>query len=138
VIVLDTNVLSELMRAAPEPRVIAWISVQPDASLFTTALTEAEVLYGLAAMPLGKRRKALEDAATGLFSDFEGRILAFDSAAAGDYAKIAVARRMSGHPIALADAQIAAIARSRGARLATRDVAGFEGCGVDVIDPWRS
>lgn len=137
-IVLDTNVLSEIMREAAEDRVLEWISSQPSASLFTTSLTEAEILYGLAVMPGGKRRKALEDAAEGLFADFEGRILAFDSGAARSYAQIASARRRSGRPISLADAQIAAIARSRGAQLASRNTNDFTDCGVALIDPWKA
>lgn len=135
-IILDTNVLSELMRKVAEKRVLKWIEAQSSASLFTTALTEAEVLYGLASMPTGKRRKALEDAAAGLFSDFEPRILAFDSAAARAYAQIVLGRTKAGRPMSVIDAQIAAIARSRGAHLATRNHGDFEDCGVDLIDPW--
>jgi hypothetical protein len=135
-IILDTNVLSELMREKALPRVLQWLSAQPSSSLFTTAISEAEVLYGVAALPKGKRHKALEEAAMGLFQDFGGRILSFDSAAARHYAEIAIARRLAGQPISFADAQIVAIARSRGAKVATRDGAGFAGCGVELVDPW--
>ncbi len=137
-IILDTNVLSELMRETPAPRVIAWLSAQAAASVFTTSLSEAEIFYGLACLPAGKRRSALEEAAAGLFSDLEGRVLSFDSAASRSYARIAAARRKAGRPIAQADAQIAAIAGSRGAKLATRDTGDFERCGIELVDPWSS
>ena len=135
-IVLDTNVLSELMRADASPRVIAWASRQASTSLFTTSITEAEIFDGLALLPKGKRRSSLESAVTGLFSDFEGRVLAFDSDAARSYATLAAARRALGRPIAFADAQIAAIVRSRGGRLATRNGHDFDACGIDLVDPW--
>lgn len=137
-IVLDTNVLSELMREHADEGVLAWVGAQAAVSLFTTAVCEAEVFYGLRALPAGKRRRALEEAAEGLFGEFEGRVLAFDSAAARVYAQLAVARRQAGRPITSADAQIAAIARSRGARLATRNGGDFEGCGLELCDPWRA
>jgi len=137
VIIVDTNVLSELMRALAAPAVLDWLSAQAAASLYTTAISEAEILYGLAVLPAGKRRKGLEAAAVGLFDDFEGRILPFDSAAAHEWAQITAVRHRSGRPISFADAQIAAIARSHGARVATRDGAGFAGCGVELIDPWQ-
>lgn len=137
-IILDTNVLSELMRASADKRVVDWVSAQPSAGLFTTALSEAEILYGIAVLPSGRRRKALEEAAGGLFADFDDRVLSFDSAAARVYAAVAAARRKAGRPISLADAQIAAIARSRGAHVATRNTVDFDDCGVHVIDPWKA
>lgn len=137
-IILDTNVLSELMRSAPDRRVLAWVSAQAAASLFTTALSEAEILYGIAVLPAGRRRKALDLAVVGLFADFGDRVLPFDSAAAQTYATIAADRRTAGRPISFADAQIAAIARTLGARLATRNTPDFDGCGVQVIDPWKA
>ena len=137
-IILDTNVLSELMRAAADKRVVDWVSAQPSAGLFTTALSEAEIHCGIAVLPAGRRRKALEEAAVGLFADFDDRVLSFDPAAARVYAAVAAARRKAGRPISLADAQIAAIARSRGARLATRNTVDFDDCGVQVIDPWKA
>ncbi|MBI3181288.1 MAG: type II toxin-antitoxin system VapC family toxin [Myxococcales bacterium] len=136
--VLDTNVLSELMRESASKPVLEWLSAQTPASLFTTTITEAEVFLGLALLPSGKRRRALEGAAAGLFADFEGRVLAFDSPAAKAFAEIGAARRRAGRPISHADAQIAAIVRSRGARLATRDGNDFGGCGIEVVDPWSS
>jgi predicted nucleic acid-binding protein len=137
-ILLDTNILSELMRPAPEKRVEQWLAEQPDASVFISAITEAELRYGVALLPSGKRRSALAAVIEDMLGeDFTGRILPFDSAAAVAFAEIAAARRQAGRPIAQADAQIAAIARSRGAALATRNVPDFEGCGIDVVNPWR-
>ncbi len=136
-IVLDTNVVSEMMRAAPDRHVTAWLAAQPVAGLFTTALTQAEILYGLALLPEGRRRGDMLAAAQPIFDeDLAGRILSFDSEAALIYPEIAASRRQSGQPISQFDAQIAAIARSRGARLATRNVRDFRDCGLDVIDPW--
>ena len=138
-ILLDTNILSELMRPTPEAAVEKWLADQPAASVFVCAITEAELRYGLALMPPGKRRSALvaeiEDM---LGEEFSGRILPFDSPAAVAFAEIAAERRQTGRPISQADAQIAAIARSRGAALATRNVPDFEGCGVEIINPWSS
>jgi len=136
-IILDTNVLSELMRPSPSDDVVAWLSGQPQQSLFTTTVTEAEIRYGLALLPSGARRDALESAAEGLFAeDLAGRVLPFDRSAAAAYALIAADRRAAGRPIAQLDAQIAAIARSRRAGVATRNVTDFSGCGVHVLDPW--
>lgn len=137
-IVLDTNVISELMRARPEAHVIEWLSAQPVASLFTTTLTQAEIFYGLALLPEGRRRDDLVTAARPIFEhEFAGRILGFDSDAAMAYPAIATQRRQAGQPISQIDGQIAAIAASRGARLATRNVRDFIGCGVDLVDPWK-
>ncbi len=136
-IIVDTNVLSELMKREPLPGVEQWLTAQPPASLFTTSVTKAEVLYGVALLPAGERRDALEEAVTSMFEeDFDGRVLAFDGAAAYDYAIIASHRRQAGKPISQFDAQIAAIARSRGAVVATRNVSDFEDCGIDVHNPW--
>jgi toxin FitB len=139
VIVLDTNVLSEMMRLDPDSTVAAWISAHPASSLFTTTVTQAEILYGVKLLPLAKRRSGLETALSEMFAtDFAGRVLPFDQAAAQAYAEIAAARRRAGRPIAQFDAQIAAIARSRDAGVATRNVADFEGCGIGLINPWRA
>lgn len=137
-IVLDTNVLSEMMRPDPDATVAAWISARPASSLFTTTVTQAEILYGLALLPSTRRRRLLEAAVSEIFAtDLAGRVLPFDQAAARSYAEIAAARRRAGRPLAQFDAQIAAIARSRGAGVATRNVTDFEGCGIDVTDPWQ-
>jgi len=138
-IILDTNVLSELMKPAPSASVVAWASAQPAAGLYTTSVTQAEILHGLVLLPKGRRRVALEAAATSMFAEeFRGRILGFGSDAAPAYARIASERRRAGRPISQFDAQIAAIAASTGAAIATRNVADFEGCGVTVVDPWRA
>lgn len=136
-IVLDTNVLSETWRPRPSPKVIGWMRSQPATVLFTTTITEAELFYGIALLPQGKRRRSLESIAGLIFAEeLAGRVLSFDSAAAREYADIAAARRRGGRPMSEADAQIAAIARSRGAAIATRNVDDFAGCGVTIVSPW--
>ena len=137
-IVLDTNVLSELMKADPFEPVVNWMAAQPVSNLYTTSITQAEILHGIFLLPAGKRRTAFEAAADSMFSeDFSGRILAFGSDAARTYARIATERRRTGLPISQADAQIAAIMRSTGATLATHNTADFDACGIKVIDPWE-
>ena len=136
-IVLDTNVISELMRDSPHPEVLAWIDDQLTSAMFVTAITEAEIRTGIALLPAGKRRRGLTAAAERTFGAlFSERVLAFDSEAARAYADIASGRRVAGRPISQADCQIAAIAKSQRASVATRDVHDFEGCGVDVLNPW--
>jgi toxin FitB len=138
-IVLDTNVLSEVMRPVPATKVLRWLGSHPASRLFTTAITQAEILYGLQLLVKGKRRTALESAIRAIFEeDFADRILPFDSDAAHIFPEIAVARRAMGRPITQLDAQIAAIARSRGAELATRNTHDFEHCGITVVDPWSA
>ncbi len=135
-ILLDADVVSELMKWTPAPGVLAWIDATPGAALFVSTVTQAEIFNGLALMPPGERRDALISAARIAFeTHFRRRILPFDSDAVEAFAALASERRQSGRPIALADAQIAAIARSRRAALATRHVADFEGCGVEVLNP---
>lgn len=137
-IILDTNVLSELMKPAPDEDVTRWMASQPASSVYTTSLTQAEVLYGIAVLPAGARRSALEAAAEAMFAEeLSDRILAFGADAARPYARIAAERRRAGRPISQFDAQIAAIARSSGAALATRNVADYDGCGVKLINPWE-
>jgi toxin FitB len=137
VIVLDTNVISEALRPRPSARVLEWIGAEPAASLFTTTITEAELLYGVALMPEGRRRRLLAAAIDRLIEEqFAGKILSFDSAAARAFAELAAARRRTGHPIGEADGRIAAIARSRGAVLATRNVGDFADCGIAIVDPF--
>jgi len=116
---------------------MVWINTLPGSAVFISAITQAEILYGVALVPEGKRREGLARAARTAFETyFRGRILPFDSEAAEAFAALAAGRRQVGRPISLADAQIAAIARSRGATLATRNVPDFEGCGVEIVDPW--
>lgn len=139
-IVLDTNVLSELIRPAPDASVAAWLGRQRRSELFTTAITEAELAYGISFRPRGRRRDALADAVSRLIEEgLGGRVLPFDRRAALVFGAFAAARRTAGRPVGVADAQIAAIARARNAALlATRDVAGLEGCGVALVDPWKA
>jgi|ERR1700677_3155361 toxin FitB len=137
-IILDTNVLSELMRAKPSPRVVAWVAAQPATELFTTSITEAEIFYGIELLSQGKRREALLAAAEAMFAeDLAGRILGFESDAAQVFSTLAAGCRALGRLISHADAQIASIAKVRRARLATHDVGDFEDCDVDLIDPWN-
>jgi predicted nucleic acid-binding protein len=136
-VILDTNVVSELMKASPRPRVMSWLGAQPRRAVFISAITEAELRVGVALLPAGRRRDGLAaEVETMIAEDFSGRVAPFDSPAAKAFAEIVADRRRSGRPISTADAQIAAIARSRGVSLATRNVRDFQGCGVDVIDPW--
>ena len=138
-IVLDTNVLSEALRPVPESSVMVWLASQPRASLFTTAVTRGEILYGIRLLSDGKRRQGLWDAARKIFDeDFAGHVLSFDSEAADMYAEISASRRAAGKPISQFDAMIVAMARSRGASVATRNVKDFEDCGTDVINPWTA
>lgn len=137
-IVLDTNVISELMRSEPHPAVFAWAAAQPRASLYTTSINCAEILFGIRALPEGKRRSALADAAAMMFEeDLGDRILPFHAPAASRYGEIVVSRRLAGTPIEAFDALIAATASVAGAAVATRDIAGFEGCGLTLINPWE-
>ena len=137
-IVLDTNVLSELMRPEPHPAVFAWVAAQPRTSLYTTSLNRAELLYGVAALPKGRRKEALAAAAELMFQDdLAGRILSFDGDGAAHYARLVAARRDAGAPIEAFDALIAATTLAAGAGIATRDVGGFAGCGLSVINPWE-
>ena len=138
-IIIDTNVVSELMRAIPDPAVLTWFASHAANSLFLTAISEAELRTGAAILPAGQRRDRLIGAIDAMIEqDFAGRILPFDSSAARSYAEIAAARRVAGKPIMDADCQIAAISRACGAAIATRNVKDFEGCGIDVINPWNA
>ncbi|WP_342629202.1 type II toxin-antitoxin system VapC family toxin [Nguyenibacter vanlangensis] len=137
-IVLDTNVISELMKPEPDKRVLGWVSSLPMSGLFITTVTQAEILYGLALLPHGRRRDGLIGAARAMFDeDFSGRILPFDGDAAHAYADIASERRRAGEPISQFDAQIAAVTRSRGAALATRNIRDFIECGITLVNPWN-
>ena len=139
-IVLDTNIISELMRARhAAPPVSTWAAAQPPATLFTTSVSKAEIFYGIAILPDGARRSSLAVLAEQMFNGiFARRVLAFDTAAAEHYAKIVAGRRGKGRPIQQFDALIAAIARGAGAQLATRDADDFADCELTVINPWRS
>lgn len=135
-ILLDTNVLSELMRAKPVPEVLAWVDVQSSSELFISAITVAETLYSIARMPDGKRKQGLLELATLMFEeDFAGRILPFDTEAAVHYAGLAAESEAKGKVVDMADGQIAAIAALHDARVATRNVRHFDYLGVPVINP---
>jgi hypothetical protein len=137
-IILDTNVISELMRAKPQRTVIDWLNHQPPESIWITSITLFESRFGLALMPKGRRRTALEKAFTQLVDeDLENRVLAFDNAAANAAAAIAAQRQKLGRPVDIRDTQIAGIVIARNATLATRNVRHFEDLSVPVIDPWE-
>jgi predicted nucleic acid-binding protein len=136
-IILDTNVLSELLRPAPAGQVERWLAAQDGTKVYFTTVGEAELRLGVAMLPAGKRRAALTTAIEGLLDeDFRDRILPFDRTAARAYATIAAERRAAGRPISQFDCQIAAIARAREATVATRNTSDYEGCGIELIDPW--
>ena len=136
-LLLDTNVVSELMLDSPNPAILAWMDDLPFGELFVTAVTEAEIRTGIAFLPEGARRRGLLDAVERTLGGlFAGRVLPFDSSAARAYADIAAARRSAGRPISQPDCQIAAIALACGMAVATRNVRDFSDTGVEVIDPW--
>lgn len=137
-ILLDTNVLSELMRAQPAPEVLDWFARQQGASFFVCAITHAEVLLGIALLPAGKRRDKLASAAEQMFAeDFAGRCLPFDDACAKEYAACVTARTHQGLPISTEDAQIASVALLHGLLLASRNIKDFKGIhGLIVLNPW--
>lgn len=135
-IVLDTSVVSELMRAAPAASVVAWVHAQPPPQLCTTSVTLAEVRYGIARLPQGRRKRLLSAAADEVFAIFADRVLAFDVAATAHYAEIVVEREQAGAPIGGFDAQIAAVCHSRQATLATRNIDDFDGLGLNLLNPW--
>ena len=137
-ILLDTNVISELMRPKPDGTVLAWVAARPRATLYASSISKAEILYAITLLPKGRRRAALAAAAEAIFSeDLAGRVLPFDTGAAASYAAVVVARREAGSPIDGFDALIAATALAAGAGIATRDTGGFAECGLTVINPWE-
>jgi toxin FitB len=136
-IILDTNVISEMSRDQPDPVVLAWLLRQEAGSLYSTAVTLAEVVYGLDLLPAGKRRNRLIELTRVIFeSGLRGKILPFDEEAARHYAQILSSKRLKGIPMSAFDAQIAAIAFALGVPVATRNVTDFEHCGITVINPW--
>ena len=138
-VVIDTNIVSELMRAEPSAEVLDWMDTRMRQGLFVTAVTEAEVRAGIAFLPEGRRRRGLEAACERAFGGlFGGRVLPFDSAAAHAYAETVASRRAIGRPASQADCQIAAIAASRSMAVATRNVRDFENMGIEVVDPWAA
>ena len=136
-IVLDTNVVSELMRATPAPAVLAWLQQTTTTGLYTTSVTVAEIRYGIARLPDGNRKRDLHQAADEIFAAFPRQVLPFDLAAATAYADLVAAREADGNPISGFDGQIAAICRSQVATLATRNTKDFADIGISLIDPWH-
>lgn len=137
-IVLDTNVISEAMKAEPNPSVQAWLDAQSAETLYLSSVTIAELLFGIGALPCGRRKDALTQMMDGLLELFEGRVLAFDVDAARNYAELAVTARAAGKGFPTPDGYIAAIANARGFTVATRDVTPFQAAGLNVINPWES
>ena len=135
-IVLDTNVVSELMRPSPNTAVVTWLRQQVRGSLVTTAITVAEIRFGLARLPVGRRAIELRQLADEVLGAFPAQVLPFDTAAAELYGDIAAARERDGRPVDALDAQIAAISRAHSASLATRNTRDFVGTGVELLDPW--
>jgi toxin FitB len=139
VIVLDTNVISELARQAPDPGVLSWLDPLETSEVATTAVTAAELRHGVARLPDGRRKRELAGVIQGVLAeDFRGRVLPFDEHASERYADIVIGRERIGRPIGIADAQIAAICREAGAILATRNIADFEETGIELLNPWKT
>jgi hypothetical protein len=139
VILLDTNVLSALMRSEPDLEVVRWLDVQPPESVWTTSITVFEVRFGLELLAAGRRRRRLEEAfARALSEDFENRVVDFDRLAAEAAGRIAAERRRAGRPVDVRDVQIAGITVARKATLATRNLRHFEGFGLELVDPWSN
>lgn len=138
-VLLDTNVVSELIRKAPDPAIEAWAAGHALEELFFSAVGEAELRYGAAILPVGRRRESLVSDIERMLSDaFEGRVLPFDGDAAREYAEIASARRSAGRTVPPTDCQIAAIARSRGIAVATRNVRDFDDIDIEIVNPWTA
>ncbi len=136
--VVDTNVVSELMRVDPDPNVYRWVNDRDESELFLTAVVEAELRIGISVLPQGQRRNELETTLEQTLTvDFNNRVLPFDSEAARAFATIGAHRRSIGKPTTVMDCQIAAIARSNGATVVTRNVSDFEDCGIEIINPWE-
>ncbi len=137
-IVLDTNVISELARRVPDPGVLSWLDSLEVSDVATTAITAAELRYGVARLSDGRRKRELAVVVRGILAeDFRGRVFPFDERASVRYADIVAGRERIGRPIGVADAQIAAICRDSGAMLATRNTADFEETGIELINPWE-
>jgi len=138
VILIDTNVVSEPLRPSPEARVVAWIDAQPVATLYLSAITVAELRFGVASLPAGRRRTRLqENIERRVLPLFAGRVLPFDLAASQSYAELMARARSAGVAVSRSDGYIAAIAAANGMLIATRDTGPFEAAGLDVVNPWH-
>jgi toxin FitB len=139
VIILDTNIISELTRPVPDPGIVSWLDSLPTEDTAITAITAAELLYGVRRLPDGRRKTKLSEAVHALINaDFRDRVEPFDLLAADHYADVVTGRERAGHPISTSDAQIAAICRALNAALATRNTPDFTGTGVSLINPWKT
>lgn len=137
-IVLDTNIISELARRVPDPGVLSWLDSLEVSAVATTAVTAAELRYGVARLPDGHRKRELAVVIRGILTeDFHGRVLPFDERASARYVDVVTGRERIGRPIGVADAQIAAICRDLGAVLATRNGPDFEETGIELLNPWK-
>ena len=137
--ILDTNAVSEMLKPVPSEAVLRWLAAQQPLSVFITAITQAEILYGVELLPAGKLKQKLSDAVEDILGkDFHGRILPVDTPSAREFAKIAASRKAAGRPMSPFDAMIAAIARVHRATLATRNTGDFEHCGIRLINPWTA
>ena len=136
-IILDTNVVSELMKPSPSPAVTEWVRARTGSELYTTSITLAEILYGIARLPDGRRKELLRSTESEVFAAFEDQVLPFDSSAAVQYAEVVRGRDLLGLPIDGFDAQIASICRAHDAALATRNLTDFRHTDVNLIDPWQ-
>ena len=136
-IVVDTNVISELMRPRPDSAVVNWVRRRDQREFYTTSVTLAEIRYGIARLDAGRRKESYTSAADEIFANFDEHVLPFDRVAAVQYAAVVSARDRAGLPINGFDAQIAAICLAQGATLATRNVKDFTGIGIEIIDPWN-
>jgi len=137
-ILLDTNVVSEAMKPQPDETVRAWLDEQAAETLYLSSVTVAELMFGIGALPDGKRKGKLTEALEGVMELFADRILSFDTGAARHYAELAVKARGAGKGFPTPDGYIAAIAASRGFVVATRDTSAFDAAGLEVIDPWKA
>lgn len=137
-IIVDTNVVSELMKPSPAPVVRDWVRARRGIELFTTSITLAEIRYGIERLPAGRRKDLLKATADEVFAAFEGQVLPFDAVAAAHYPVIVTGRDRAGIPIDGFDAQIASICHAYDAALATRNLKDFQDTGIDVIDPWQA
>ena len=136
-IVLDTHVVSEIMRPAPDSNVLSWLNMQVAEELWLNSVVVSELLFGITRLPAGARKRQLADTFSAMLSeDFAGRILAFDLEAAVIYAELAAGGEAKGRPLAMAEGQIAAICLAQGAKLATRNLKHFEGLGLVLVNPW--
>ncbi|MEQ1949499.1 MAG: type II toxin-antitoxin system VapC family toxin [Bryobacteraceae bacterium] len=135
-ILLDTNVISELLKPQASGAVLLWLDAQPRSTVCLSVISQAELLRGVMHLPEGRRKREIGTAVEQMLATFQGRLLPFDESAARAYAEVVSDRRVAGRPIADFDAMIAAIARINDATLATRNIRDFRGCGIKLFDPW--